>query len=158
LQAVLLHLYCPGKRPADQCETWEALAFMGHLSWLEVRHRPGPGAVDNARHLNMYWDGPGDLLTVEQDIVPTLGLVEELVYCPEPFCAFDFLLGCGVPWSQVPGGTGIGLAKISERARKAVTATPPVPQVPWHDLAAALWERLGPAHVHRPLVKHNHRD
>lgn len=153
----LLHLYCPGLRPADQTPTWEALADLRRLNGVNVVDCAGPDALDNARALQANWWLPDDLLTLEQDIVPTVAQVRELVGCREPVCAFDFRLSHGVPWSEVPGGTGIGLWKASERARRWVTSTPQVPQVPWHDLAGELWERVGPAHVHRPLVAHNHR-
>lgn len=82
--------------------------------------------------------------------------VAELRACPEPVCAFDFKLSHGVPWSEVPDGTGIGLWKATEPARRVVPSTPQVPQVPWHDLAWHLWQTVGPAHLHRPLIGHNH--
>lgn len=155
--ATLLHLYCPGLRPADQTPTWEALTILDGLVDLHIMHCPGPDPLDNARALQRRWRGADDLLVCEQDIVPRVGHIRDLVECREPVCAFDFKLSHGVPWSEVPGGTGIGLWKASAEARKAVTATPAVPQVPWHDLAAELWKRVGPAHVHRPLITHNHR-
>lgn len=158
LPATLLHLYCPGKRPADQVSTWEALATCTWPDDLEIVHCPGPDPLDNACWVAQAWDRPGDLLTLEQDIIVTAWAVKVLRDCPMDFCAFDFLLGNGVPWTEVPGGTGIGLAKMSASARQAVDARPAVPQVPWHDLAAELFARMPPAHVHRPLIGHNHRD
>lgn len=156
--AILLHLYCPGKRPADQVGTWEALAVAPWPGDLRIVHCPGPDPLDNARWLSTYWETPGDLLTLEQDIVPTPWHIKDLVQCPRRFCAFDFVLGHGVAWTQVPGGTGIGLAKLSATARREVPSTPAVPQVPWHDLADELFKRMPAVHVHRPLIAHNHRD
>jgi hypothetical protein len=155
--ATLLHLYCPGLRPADQTPTWEALVALRRGYGFDVVDCPGPDPLDNAKALQRHWGDSGDLLTLEQDIVPTWDHISDLLVCQYPVCAYDFRLSHGVPWSEVPGGTGIGLWKATPWARKAVKAHPQVPQVPWHDLAAMLWERVGPAHVHGPLITHNHR-
>lgn len=155
--ATLLHLYCPGSRPGDQTTTWEALATCRWPDGLDIKHCPGPDPLDNARWLATFWDLPGDLLTLEQDIIVTPWHVRSLLECKRHFCAFDFLLAHGVPWTEVPGGTGIGLAKMSATARAAVQSRPAAPQVPWHDLAGVLFERMPAVHVHRPLIGHNHK-
>lgn len=155
--ATLLHLYCPGLRELDQAQTWDLLQFGEWPGDLNIIHCPGPDPMDNAYWLQRYWLAPGDLLTVEQDILAAPFHVAELRSCPEPVCAFDFLLAHGVPWGEVPDGTGIGLWKATEAARRVVPSTPQVPQVPWHDLAWHLWQSVGPAHVHRPLIGHNHK-
>jgi len=155
--ATLLHLYCPGLREADQAPTWDLLEMADWPPDLCIVHCPGPDPLDNARWLLRHWLAPGDLLTLEQDIMATPEHVAALRACEAPVCAWDFNLAHGVPWSEVPGGTGIGLWKATEARRRTVVPTPPVPQVPWHDLAAMLWDYVGPAHVHRPLIGHNHR-
>lgn len=155
--ATLLHLYCPGSRPADQTATWEALATCEWPRGLSIVHCPGPEPLDNARWVEMHWDLDGDLITLEQDILVTPWHINDLRHCGSDFCAFDFTLAHGVPWTEVPGGTGIGLAKMSRAARAAVVPVPACPQVPWHDLADELFSRMPPVHVHRPLIGHNHR-
>lgn len=154
--ATLLHLYCPGKRPADQCRTWELLATEPWPPDLHIVHCPGPGLDDNAFALNYWWDEPGDLLTVEQDIHVTLAHVERLRACPEPWCAWGFIVSGGVPWTELPDGSGIGLAKLGAKVRATVQRRPVLGKVPWMDLAAVLFGMFGRPHVHRPLIGHDH--
>jgi hypothetical protein len=110
-----------------------------------------------AKWLNFHWADQGDLLIIEQDIIAGPWHVADLRACREPVCAYDYALSNGVPWTEVPGGTGLGLWKATRDARMSVEATPPVPLVPWHDLGDELRKRVGSAHVHRPLIGHNHR-
>jgi hypothetical protein len=108
------------------------------------------------RALEAVWDHDGAVVVIEGDIVATAGDIADLTGCPEPYCARDFALAHGVPWSEVPGGHGFGLCKFTRAARDAITAWPAVPHVAWPDTVPALHERLGPVHVHRPLIEHHH--
>jgi hypothetical protein len=154
--ATLLHLYNPTVRPVDQLRTWDLLRFCTWPRELSVLHMALAGELDMAEVMELHWDDPGDLVTVEQDIEATPELVAELRWCAGPVCAFDYFLPHGVAWSEVPGGSSLGLWCASEDARRAVGARPSVPRVPWRDLASALAERLPPVHVHQPVVAHNH--
>jgi hypothetical protein len=154
--ATLLHLYNPRVRADAQVATWDCLVFATWPHNLQIWHRACYEPLDMANWLQFHWDDDGDLLIWEQDILATPDHVKKLRRCPEPVCAYDYLLPHGVPWTSVPGGTGLGLWKATRDARMSVTATPPVPRVPWHDLGAELWDKVGPSHVHRPMVGHNH--
>jgi hypothetical protein len=154
--ATLLHLYCPGKRPETQADTWEALALNVWPDDLRIVHCPGPLLDDNGRAVSAYWDDPGDLLIIEQDIVPSSGHVGALRECPRPFCAWDFIVSGGRPWSSLPDGSGIGLCKIAPGLRASIRRRPMYRKVPWMDLAAVMFAELGPVHVHRPLITHRH--
>ena len=46
---------------------------------------------DYWRAIKARWSGAGDLLIIEQDIVIRPGVVEELLACPESWCAFGFI-------------------------------------------------------------------
>lgn len=154
--ATLCHLYNPEVRPNDQVMTWDCLMFSSWPHNLQVWHRRCTYELDMRNWLQFHWEDDGDLLTWEQDIVATPDHVRQLRQCPEPVCAWSYLLPHGVVWDEVPGGASLGLWKATSEARRAVTATPPVPRVPWRDLASALGERLPPVHVHYPCIVHNH--
>lgn len=153
---LVLHVYDPFDRPEDQVLTWEALARMTNLPYARLAHQRTLTPVGYARALQGHWHYGEALVIVEQDIVPRLGQVEELLACEHKFCAFDYNLSHGVPWSECPGAIGLGLSKISKAARLAVTATPAVPQHAHRDMPGLLAERLPPVHVHRPLIEHHH--
>lgn len=156
MAVTVLHVYEPTCRPADQTETWEALAHLsGHGEW-DLRHERTEGLYGYAEVLTKYWPVPGDIIVWEQDIVASCLEVDELVECPEPFCAFDYRLASGTLWSEVPGAVGWGLSKLTERARRAVKEDPPVPWHKYLGMPARLHPRVGPVHVHRPALRHNH--
>ena len=154
--ALLIHVYDPTDRPADQVYTWEALAQLDRGLRYPTVHVRTMGQTGYAKALEHYWLIPGDLVICEQDIVPGLSRFNELVACEQPFCAFDYNLSHGVPWSSCEGSVGFGLSKISEGARRAVRATPKVPQTGHRDMPGLLSERLPTVHVHYPLVEHYH--
>lgn len=154
---ILLHPYVPGHRPADQCPTWEALSQLDMLGIDEVRHVPCTGPSNYAWALRDLVDAGEDVIVVEQDIVPTQEQWTDLRWCRKSFCAADYLVEAGVLWSRIPGGFGLGLAKISADAYVQIVETPQVPLVHWRDLAGVMRERLGPPHLHAGPVQHNHQ-
>ena len=156
MPALVLHVYDPFDRPADQVLTWEALARVQERQFFTVLHIRTMGQTGYAEALERHWTGQWDFVICEQDIVPSTGLIDELVRCSGDFCAFDYNLSHGVPWSHCEGATGFGLSKITYRARMAVTATPHVPQTGHRDMPGLLAERLPKVHIHRPLVEHHH--
>lgn len=153
---LLLHVYDPTDRPADQVWTWEALARL-EVPWgTDTWHLRTPGQLGYAKALAAAWGEGGDLVVVEQDIVPRTDEIAELVACHRPFCAFDYRLSHGVLWSKCPGAVGFGLSRITKVARNSVAADPPVPQVAHRDVCGMLADRLPPVHVHQPPVEHHH--
>jgi hypothetical protein len=156
LTLLLLHVYHPDKRPEDQQRTWAALEGFERSQVFPVLHYATTGPDGYWKALEACWKVTGPLVVLEQDIVPRVDQVDELLCCDEPYCAFDFRLAHGVPWSQVKGGHGFGLAKFSVAARSSIVATPQVPHAPWPDTVPLLHERLAPVHVHGPLIEHHH--
>jgi len=155
---LLLHVYHPAKRPNDQEETWRACELLQRGVSITTVHCPTIGRDGYWKALEMAWDIPDVLVVLEQDIVPTWEQVREVVDCAEGYCAFDFELAHGVPWSEVPGGHGFGLAKFDYGYRHLIKERPRVPHVAWPDTVPVLHERLGEVHVHRPCIKHNHHE
>lgn len=153
---LVLHVYHPAKRLDDQAATWAFLSAVQADLGVPVVHYPTEGADGYWRALELVWAYPGDIVTVEQDIVPTVDQIAELGDCPQGYCAFDFRLANGVPWSDLADGHGFGLAKFSEARRAAIVARPAVPHVPWPDTVPFVHETLKPVHVHRPAVEHHH--
>lgn len=152
----MLHLYTKGVREQDQAQTWDLLEFCTWPEDLHIIDCPCPDPMDMSYWLQRYWLVPGDLLTLEHDILATPDHVAELRACPEPVCAYDALLAHGVSWTTVPMGGSLGLWRATEAARRVVPSTPQVPQVPFTDLGGAMCQTLGEPHPHRPLIGHNH--
>jgi hypothetical protein len=153
---LLLHVYDPADRPGDQVYTWEMLAYLSGNPFFTMVHARTPGPTGYAKVLQSLWNYGEDMVICEQDIVPSFARVEELLKCQADFCAFDYNLSHGVPWTLCEGATGLGLSKISKKARLRIIPTPAVPQHAHRDMPGLLAERLPPVHVHRPLVKHHH--
>jgi hypothetical protein len=107
------------------------------------------------RALCQWWIEPGDLVVVEQDIVPAEGVVDEMLGCEQPWCSSAYDIG-GIEW-----GWGLGCAKFSYglRARYmdlAVQAGDPYhdpePKGAWWQLDTRLSYRL----VQRGVLPHGH--
>jgi hypothetical protein len=153
---LLLHVYHPDKRAEDQVFTWAATHDLERTSALVVVHYPTLGEDGYWRALELVWGHPGAIIVLEQDIVPKLAHIVELARCPQHYCAYDFRLANGVPWSTLPDGHGFGLTKIDQVARDGILAQPPVPHVAWPDTVPTMHERLRPVHVHGPRIEHHH--
>jgi len=153
---LLLHVFHPDKRTDDQLGTWAfCQAVETFADWIFV-HYPTTGEDGYWRALELVWGHNGPVVVLEQDIVPTVDHINRLLYCQRPYCAYDFRLAHGVPWSEVTGGHGFGLAKFSEAARSSIAARPQVPHTPWPDTVPTVHLRLAPVHVHQPVVEHHH--
>jgi hypothetical protein len=152
----LLHVFHPDKRREDQEGTWDFLRAYANVVGGPVIHWPTTGEDGYWKALEAVWDWHGPLLVLEQDIVPTWAHLNELLGCPEEYCAWDFRLANGVPWSEVPGGHGFGFAKFSSGRRGNIVPRPQVPHVPWPDTVPTLHLRLGTCHVHQPCIEHHH--
>lgn len=153
---LILHVYHPDKRRDDQVATWAALWVLAVDPLVPIVHYKTTGADGYWKALEAVWHHSGDIVVLEQDIVPRPHHVAELAECDHGYCAWDFNLAHGIPWSEVDGGHGFGLAKFSRYARFAIEARPQVPHVAWPDTVPALHERLAPVHIHRPLIEHHH--
>lgn len=154
---IVLHPYAPDARPADQLPTWEALGNLDMTGITEVRHVRCTGQFDYARALAQVYEDGDAAIIVEHDITWTHEQWGDIRWCRKPFCAFDYEVGPCRLWSDIPGGLGLGLAKVRVDGWEHITQTPAVPIVPWSQVAGALVDRLPPVHLHRPPVWHHHR-
>jgi hypothetical protein len=109
-----------------------------------------------AQGLLTIWAKGHDIVIVEQDMAVRVEQVGELFMCDRPFCAYDYKVSKHQCWSQVTYAVGLGLARITAEAQRTIKSDPPVPQVPWTDLASELGTRLPDVHVHYPPADHRH--
>ena len=129
MPALVLHVYNPTARPADQVETWKALHIWPAADTYTVHHEPTIGLYDYAGALQTGWYYPGDLIVLEQDIVLNYADLLSIRKCSEPVCAFDYPMDDGRSWTAVSDYGAFGAIKISRSARQAVVPTPAVPRV-----------------------------
>jgi hypothetical protein len=153
---LVLHPYAPGVRPADQQPCWEALADLRFTHGYDVLDYPCVGPFGYRDALASVWYWKADVVIVEHDIVPSPLELKALEVCPLEFCAFDYQCHGKGTWSEIPEGLGLGLSKLSLKARRSVLPTPQVPKVPWADLAGNMRDRLPPVHLHPQLADHRH--
>ena len=156
MPARVLHVYNDWDRPLDQLATRTALETEPWPDGVEIVHEQTPGQLGYAQAVAKHWDYDGDLIICEQDIVPTVALVDRLIACPGEFCAYNYRLTCGVPWADLPKLVGLGLCKMTACARKGVAERPAVPMTGHRDFSAMLPLRLPEVHVHWQLVEHHH--
>ncbi len=155
---LLLHVYHPERRAEDQKATWAALWAIEQYAAFPVVHWPTTGPDGYWQALEAVWGYAGPVVVLEQDIVPSIWHIDQLLRCGEEYCAWDFRLAHGVLWYTLEGGHGFGLAKFSVGRRGNIVPRPQVPHVPWPDTVPALHERLAPVHVHTPPIEHHHGD
>lgn len=65
------------------------------------------------RLLDKFWEVPGHLLVVEQDMVPTPGQIVELLACEQPWCQIEYHYGDGRYIAS------LGFAKFSHDCKTA---------------------------------------
>jgi hypothetical protein len=151
-----MHPYVPGYHPERQLETWEELGELLRALPVAQIHAPCTHDRSYAFALADALAAYERVIICEQDIVPTRAAIASLLGCPEPWCATDYRLAGKGLWSTWADHGQLGLAKVTRAAMAQVAARPAVPHVPWTDLAYELGQRLGPAHLHREPVAHNH--
>lgn len=168
----ILHPFT-GLRPTDESETW---AFLGELrSKYDIIDRLM--GVENGFARSAYIDflkefwGTDDIIIIEDDKVPTVADLHELITCPRDACCFPYA-SLGVAkfdmgyWREYHPNT-LGFVKFSLKAQEAA------PVIDWNysvdrrslypfvpvDLIieSVMTARLGPLHLHEREIKHNHR-
>jgi hypothetical protein len=110
------------------------------------------------QELAQRWEDDGDLITIEHDIEIHDQVLREFAACPEPWCAYGYLVGCPAEVFTM----GLGCTKLSARARQEV---PLLLFQPEHRswiyldgfISAALRNAQLEPHIHEPRVAH-HRE
>lgn len=54
------------------------------------------------RLLDEFWTGTDDLVVVEQDIQPGIGVIDSFGECPEPWCTSPYWVGRHTPYQDPP--------------------------------------------------------
>lgn len=65
-------------------------------------------------NLKDWWAQPGDLVIVEQDMLPAPNVVQEMLKCDHDWCSSPYLIDKKLMINQ-----GLGCVKFSERLRQA---------------------------------------
>ncbi len=140
----------------DQLETWQALESVREGFAVVDAFLVGEQDYDKA--LKDVW-GKGDLVVVEQDIVPTLEMIASLFGCGEDWCIYEYEIrymdGKSPPFTVQ---TGLGLTKLSLKAQRVSALEKWFGRGPWFNLDGRVTGALVQAgyrpHVHGK-VKHN---
>ena len=173
---LILHPY-GDTRKDDQKQTWDFLAQVRVLAKvrslvpehkLEVIDRNVTGKWGYVDFVKEYW-GTDDIIILEDDKVPTMRDLRELIDCPEPFCCFPHSVNFQFittmrQWRKFHPYT-TGFVKFSKEAQLRLPPDKWAPFIfsykeerPSVDKAIEepLTEIYGPMHLHERMVKHNH--
>jgi hypothetical protein len=129
---MILHCYSEKNRGQQQ-ETWDAIAA------IETAGYTVKDELTTTRDDSAYWKvllrnwGKGVLILIEQDIVPTVSMIEGLAHCYQPVCTYPYKiqdhysLWQGVWEANPPPSYGKhGLVDFGKTPRP--TATIPLPE------------------------------
>ncbi len=161
MKPVLLHVYKPGDREDEQARTKafllenaQALDFV-----VEVIHEATVDDYDYENIVAQAWTGERDLIILEQDLVPTMKMIESLATCSHFACAQaykinygphrDFvhrtdrdttsrLIREGDEWAHI---AGLGLTRFSAQLQREVPAKS-WPHSRWNMLDAQISDHL----------------
>ncbi len=140
----------------EQLETWQALELIRqNFNVIDV-FLVDDGDYDKA--LKNVWE-KDSLIVVEQDVVPTVEMVEELFGCADPWCIFEYEIRYmddkNPPFYPQ---TGLGLTKFSLNAQHIAGSEKWFGRGPWFNLDGRVTGALVQAgyrpHVHGK-VRHN---
>ncbi len=165
---MILHPYTR-TREAEQAPTWAYLRGIGYPVLDVLCEAEG----DYAAALLAHWNDPGDLVIIEQDIVPPAGMLADFDCCVWGACTGPYLLRGGAvslidPVTRIalPGApidyrdamlpviSGLGCVRLRRGAREAMSPDRFVGS--WHGLdervSRALIECGSAWHVHEPVA------
>lgn len=89
---LVLHPFVPDHRAGDQVSTWRLLHALP-TDRYEVVHWPCDNFLRYHDLIRRYWESDADLILIEQDVVPTIDQLAELLACPEPVCTVPYWIG-----------------------------------------------------------------
>jgi hypothetical protein len=152
---VILHSFSRF-RINDQLETWQALELIRHN--FSVVDAFCVDDYDYDKALKGVW-GKGDLIVLEQDVVPTLEMIQNLLGCDKPWCIFEYEIRYmddkNPPFTPQ---TGLGLTKFSSEAQQVSALEKWFGRGSWFNLDGRVTGALVQAgyrpHVHGK-VRHN---
>jgi len=110
---LLVHPYRPDADPRT-VPTWTVLRRLGPPWQGRILHICSPNPSDYDAALRQWW-GRDDLVTVQQDIEPSVGVLGALGRCPHPLCAVAY------PIPHLPDPTAATLAIPGRSAPPGMT-------------------------------------
>lgn len=138
-------------------------AVRRHGGPFHFHQLPAGDRTAYARAFAGWWDIPADHMVIEQDMVPTPEMVDDMFRCPEPWCVRPYHIGDG------RFAVGLGMCKFSYilkqtfrsagnlAARNGTTSGQYLDWVALNESVERRLRRWGVlAHVHRPEVEHLH--
>ena len=148
-----MRIYLPysGEAPSEWTRRWA-----GHYAPNAIPVQT-PGEYTYAEIVRKWWEAGGPFVVVEHDVVPWPGAVDQLIACPEPWCAYSY--GAGgldvtaetfVPDGSVP----MGCFKVVPR--KLGPQPFPAEPVHWTTIDSVLSQKLyeygHTVHQHWPAI------
>jgi len=154
---LILHSYT-NTRIEDQKETWKSINNI--KTKYTVISRELFDGNDYDLFIKEFWNKGDTIITVEQDVVPSLNLIKELEVCPEPWCCHQYKIKYKdnvMPSYMIM--TGLGLTKFSPKAQNIAETSLWFNKGIWINLDSRITGCLTAKnvlpHVHKQ-VKHNH--
>lgn len=167
----ILHPFT-GLRPDDEKETWEFLGKLRGTYDIVDRQMGVENGFPRTAYLSFlgeFW-GTDDIIIIEDDKVPTMQDLKEIIACPRSVCCFPYaslgLAECDMDyWREFHPNT-LGFVKFSRLAQIKV------PVIEWDYSAdrgrsypfapvdlmieGPMRAKLGEMHLHERPIKHNH--
>ena len=175
---IILHPFNPLVRPYDQLDTWGVLGGIREEYGEIVVEHPCYGPYDYGGALYNWIISAVALKTpliiIEQDIVPTLSQVAQIINCPYSFCTFDYKIPTDtgpqrwtdvLAWSHKSGDGHfpLGFSKFDLNSYYYINRLykfEALGSTSWENVAYILSKILTDegttVHVHTDLVYHNH--
>jgi hypothetical protein len=111
------------------------------------------------------WRARGTFIVVEQDMVPTVGLLEEMWECPEDWCSgYEAMLITDPPIGEVKSWS-MGCMKFGSDLMTSMPWVMDGPGLSWRSLDFYIFDRMGRGdprkpggapHLHGPPMRHLH--
>ena len=142
-------------------ETVQAITDSGYPYTLWPLNRDNP--YDYASLFAAWWTKPGDLIIVEQDIVPPAGAIDAMVKCERPWCSHSYYCNNPMP------AYGLGLCRftwaikqihptLGEQAARDFRGN--ARRMHWMNLNERIIDLMNhwgiTVHLHEPFAEHLH--
>jgi hypothetical protein len=173
---LVLHVFSPELRGADQLATWRACEDLEATGRYHLRHRRTDTFLGYGDIVREAWTTEGDLVIIEHDNAPTVAQIDAMIACDQPCCTTPYWIG--------PASTGRPGAYISLLSHATSGSVEEVERSAHSSIGCvrlrALWRRsvdlparaiynqveatinvrvqssVGTWHVHWPICQHTH--
>ena len=163
MSITILHPYS-NNREENQRRTWDFLSRLDKERPYKIVHKLVTGKYGYDNFLAEYW-GKSDILVIEQDIVPTISQVDEIINCKEEWCAFKYRTNLiTFVLFNIWFTSALGFTKISRRLQQKYPSSlwvqTPKGNEGWRNIDQRVFHHMCNvdglhAHIHG-IVEHNH--